>query len=230
MTFFYRYCFLSAKAIRSCLYLVIIHHYLEALVWYWKVPILLTECCDFASFSSLYQTRIFINMFCATSSTVWRAANWGRTDLRCEQWLYHITPSWEFSSWQMPEDGNLLEGWHSCGNDSSELTNEEPFRSKKKFWSKGITSTPVLGLCCWSLGLKTCHLQEFSTRTDAKTCLWDRATCCIGAGWVGGSSSGQDLGFPGSNALNVSSCVLSQCWKLIEYWPADCNQQTESSD
>lgn len=160
----------SAKAIRSCLYSVIIHHYLEALVWYWQVSVLLTECCDFASFSSLYQTCIFINMFCATSSTVWRAANWGRTDLRCEQWLYHITPTWEFSSWQMPEDGNLLEGWHSCGNASSELTNEEPFRSKKKFWSKGITSTPALGLCsgAWDSKLVICRsFQQGQTQNHA---------------------------------------------------------------
>lgn len=94
------------------------------------------------------------------------------------------------------------------------------FQVKEEILIKGNNQYPSTRAVLWSLGLKTCHLQEFSTRTDAKSCLWDRATCCIGAGWVGGSLSGQDLGFPGSNALNMSWCVLSQCWKLIEYWPA----------
>lgn len=129
--FCYWYSFLSARAIRSWLYLVVIHHYLEVLVCHWKVSILLTEC--FASFSSPYQTCVFIDMFSAMSNAVWRAANWGRTDLTCEQWLYHITPSWEFSSWQMPEDSDFLAGWHSsCGNASSELTNEEYLSGQRR--------------------------------------------------------------------------------------------------
>lgn len=58
------------------------------------------------------------------------------------------------------------------------------------------------------MGLKTCNLKEFSRRTEVKSCLWDGATCCIGAGWVGGSTAEQDPGFLGSSTLNMSRCVL----------------------
>lgn len=154
----------SARAIRSWLYLVIIHHYLEVLVCHWKVSIMLTECYCFASFSSPYQTCIFINMFWAASSAEWRAANWDRTDLGCEQWLYHINTQLgifqltDARKWQFV--GGMAFLWECFIWTDKWGT---PFRSKKKFWSKEITSTPALGLRCWSMGLKTCHLQEFST-------------------------------------------------------------------
>lgn len=69
-------------------------------------------------------------------------------------------------------------------------------------------------------GAQTRCFQEFSTRIDVKSCLWDGGTCCISAGWVGSSSSGQDPGFLGSNTLNISQGVLLWCWKLIAYWAA----------
>lgn len=123
---------LSARAIRSWLHLLVIHHFLKALVCCWKVSMLLTECYNFPSFSNLYQTCIFIQMSWAASSAVWRAASWGRADLWWEQWIYHIKHSWEFSSWQMPGDGSLEEGWHSCGSAPSELTNEEHLSGQRR--------------------------------------------------------------------------------------------------